>query len=394
MAAFDFIHNQAFDDRAIAFAPQAPQPTPGKPVWELVPLDTGAKVLENGDVQFGLYAPEAGSVSVVLGLCPESPLEMQKDGDGIWKAVLPYDSTFCGPKAFTFRVDGGEVISPYCPVYYSYGMPVNYVEIPDPNTPYVLMQDVPHGSVVTEYYWSDALSDYERCLIYLPPSYHEGGKYPVLYLQHGYGENETSWIYNGKVNHIMDNLIASGEAEPFIVVMNNGMFHGKYNVFPDFQEPFEKSLLESCIPMIEKKYRVKKDKWNRGIAGFSMGSMQSCVYGLRHLDVFSHIGLLSGFMRRVGRPDTDLSKDFELNDHLKIMMDRERFEKEILLFFRGVGSLDAKFDAFEVDDEICDEQGFSGYKNMVRFVADGYPHDWAVMRVLFHEFARRVFSSR
>ena len=194
MENFNFIHNQAFDDRAIAFAPQAPQPVPGKPVWEIIPMDTGAKVLENGDVQFGLFAPEASSVSVVLGLRPESPLEMTKQEDGIWKTVLPYDPTLCGPKAFTFRVDGGEVISPYCPVYYSYGMPVNYVEIPDPNAPFVMMRDVPHGSVVTEYYWSSVLEDFERCLIYLPPSYQEGGEYPVLYLQHGYGENETTWI--------------------------------------------------------------------------------------------------------------------------------------------------------------------------------------------------------
>lgn len=391
MANYDFIHNQAFDDRALSFAPQPPQAVPGKPVWEVIPMDTGAKVFENGDVQFGLFAPDAKNVSVVFGLNPEKPLEMEKKEDGIWKAVLPFDPTFCGPKAFTFRVDGGEVISPFCPVYYCYGMPVNYVEIPDPNAPYVLMRDVPHGSVVTEYYRSDILEDFERCLIYLPPSYQEGGEYPVLYLQHGYGENETSWIYSGKVNHIMDNLIADGEAKPFIVVMCNGMFHGKYNAFAEYQEPFEKSLLEECIPMIEKKYRVKADKWNRGIAGFSMGSMQSCVYGLRHPEIFSHIGLLSGFMRRVGRPDTDLSKDLELNDHLKVMMDKEFFEKEYSLFFRGVGSLDMKFDAFEVDDEICEEQGFSQYKNLVRYVADGYHHDWAVMRVLFHEFAKRLF---
>ncbi len=173
--------------------------------------------------------------------------------------------------------------------------------------------------------------------------------------------------------------------------MANGMFHGKYNTFADFQDPFEQSLLNCCIPAIEKKYRVKADKWNRAIAGFSMGSMQSCVIGLRHMDTFSRIGLLSGFMRRVGRPETDLSKDLELNDHLKLMMDREKFEKEIALFFRGVGSLDMKFDAFQVDDEICKEQGFDTYRNYVRFVAEGYPHDWAVMRILFHEFAGQVF---
>ena len=391
MNTFDFMDNRAFTDRSYAFAPQVPQAEPGKPFWDFTPMDTGVRVLENGDVVFGFYAPDAKSVAVMFDLRQGEMIPLAKEEGGIWKTTVPYDPCFCGPKAFTFFIDGAEVVNPYAPVYFSINRPINYVEIPDPNADFVLMRDVPHGSVVSDFYWSDVLEEYERCLVYLPPSYHEGGEYPVLYLLHGYSENETSWIYNGKVNHIMDNLIAEGKTKPFIVVMPNGMFHGKYNIFPDFQVPFEKSLIECCIPAIEKKYRVKADKWNRAIAGFSMGSMQSCVIGLQHMDVFSRIGLLSGFMRRVGRPDTDLSKDFELNDHLKLMMEKEKFEKEIALFFRGVGSLDMKFDAFQVDDEICEEQGFSSYRNYVRFVAEGYPHDWAVMRILFHEFAGQVF---
>ena len=89
------------------------------------------------------------------------------------------------------------------------------------------MRDVPHGSVTTEFYWSDALETWQRCLVYTPPMYHEGGEYPVLYLQHGAGENETSWIYNGRASHIMDNLIADGKAVPFIIVMNDGMVRAK-----------------------------------------------------------------------------------------------------------------------------------------------------------------------
>lgn len=392
MNTIDYINNRAFTDRSYAFAPQVAQAEPGRPVWEFIPMDTGAKVLENGDVQFGIFAPEAKNVSVMFDLKPGQFIPLTKGEDGIWKTVVPFDPTFCGPKAFTFYIDGAEVVSPYAPIYFCINRPINYVEIPDPNAEFVFMRDVPHGSVVNEFYWSEVLEEYERCLIYLPPSYHEGGEYPVLYLLHGYSENETSWNYNGKVSHIMDNLIAEGKTEPFIVVMPHGMFHGKYNNFPDFQDPFEKSLIECCIPAIEKKYRVKADKWNRAIAGFSMGSMQSCVIGLQNMDVFSRIGLLSGFMRKIGRPESDLCKDLELNNHLKRMMDQENFEKEIKLFFRGIGSLDMKFDAFQVDDEICEEQGFSGYQNYVRFVAEGYHHDWAIMRVLFHEFAGQVFQ--
>lgn len=269
---------------------------------------------------------------------------------------------------------------------------MNYVEIPDPNAPYMTLRDVPHGSIVTEYYYSDVLEEWERCLIYLPPNYQEGGEYPVLYLQHGYSENETSWVYNAKINFILDNLIADGKALPFIVVMANGMFHGKYNIFADFQDPFERSLLTCLIPFIEKKYRVIKDKWHRGIAGFSMGSMQSSLIGLHNMDTFAYIGLLSGFMRRVGGPEKDVDKSLEVNNHLLKMFDRENFEKEIKLFFRGIGSKDGTKKAFDVDDELLEEHGMTDCPNLVRFIAEGYPHDWSTMRILFTEFAQKVFK--
>ena len=388
---FDFMDNQVFNDRFSEFAKSKAQALPGKAFFEYAPIDTGYRVLENGDVYIGYYAPEARDVAIYFGLRPDEPVKLEKGEDGIWRTTLKYDPNFVGPKAFTFRVDGAETISPFIPVYFCYNSIVNYVEIPDPNAEFILMRDVPHGSVVTDYYWSDVLEDWERCLIYLPPGYEKGGEYPVLYLQHGYSENETSWIYNAKINHIMDNLIADDLAEPFIVVMNNGMFHGKY-VFADFQDVFEKSLIECAIPFIESKYRVIKDKWHRGIAGFSMGSMQAALFSLKHMDVFAYAGLLSGFMRRVGGPERDVDKSLELNSHLLNMFDRERFEREIKLFFRGIGSLDATKLAFDIDDELLAEHGMTDCPNIVRYIAEGYPHDWSTMRILFHEFAQRVFK--
>ena len=391
MAVFDFIHNRTFDDRISAFAPQESQRLMGKTMFEFTELDTGAKVLEDGNVQFGFYAPDAKSVAVSFGLKPNEPLNLTLGEDGIWRGELPYDSSFCGPKAFVFLIDGAEAVSPYCSQYYSHGKAINYVEIPDPNTPYVLMRDVPHGTVASEFYWSDAFEAEQRCYIYLPPDYYEGKEYPVLYLQHGAGENETSWIYNGRVNHIMDNLIADGKVEPFIIVMNDGMQRAKNESRLSSGEGLARSLIENCIPMIEKKYHVKKDKWNRGIAGFSMGSMQSCLIGLEHPETFAYIGLLSGFMRKVG-PGKDEERSFEINSHLKTMENREFFEKEYKLFYRGIGEKDAHVDAFLIDDEVCRDHGFLSYSNMVRNVVPGYPHDWAVLRILFHDFAQRLFK--
>ena len=142
MANFDFINNRTFDDRVTAFAPQTPQMIPGDRPFTSVALDTGAKVQPNGDVQFAFYAPKAENVIVVFNLPgAKEPLPLEKGADGIWRGVLPYDPLFCGPKAFTFVVDGAEVISPFCPEFFIYNRTTNYVEIPDPNAPYVLMRD-------------------------------------------------------------------------------------------------------------------------------------------------------------------------------------------------------------------------------------------------------------
>ena len=382
--------NRAFDAQICAFAPLKAQTLPDKAFFEYKPMDTGVRVDEDGNVHLGYWAPDAKEVTACFGMAPRLPME--KGDDDIWRATLPFDKEFVGPKAFNFRVDGTDVVSQFCPTFFSGNSLVNYVEIPDANAPYVELRDVPHGSIVTEYYYSDVLEEWERCLVYLPPAYLEGGEYPVLYLQHGYSENETSWIYNAKINFILDNLIAEGKAEPFIVVMANGMFHGKYNVFADFQDPFEQSLLNCVIPFIEKKYRVKADKWHRGIAGFSMGSMQSSLIGLHNMDKFAYIGLLSGFMRRVGGAEKDKDKSLEVNNHLLAMFDRENFEKEIKLFFRGIGSKDGTKMAFDIDDELLAENGMTGCPVLERFVAEGYPHDWGTMRILFTEFAQKVFK--
>ncbi|MBR2739747.1 MAG: hypothetical protein IKD87_03665 [Oscillospiraceae bacterium] len=118
--------------------------------------------------------------------------------------------------------------------------------------------------------------------------------------------------------------------------------------------------------------------------------MQSCVIGLEHTDVFAYIGLLSGFMRRVG-PGMDLEKSFEINTHLRVMENKDRFLEDVKLFYRGIGSKDSHVEAFLTDDVVCEEHGFSSYPNVVRKVVEGYPHDWAVLRILFHDFAQLIF---
>lgn len=391
MYKFDFINNRVYDDRYSAFSPQGRQTLPGGDMFNPIFVDTGIKVYENGNVDFRFYAPNAKNVSVIFGVRANQPMKMKKDAEGVWKATLSYNPNFCGPKAFHFDVDGAPVLSQYCPQYYSHGMVVHYVDIPDKNTPFVLMRDVPHGTVSYEFYWSDCLETWQRCLVYTPPGYEAGGDYPVLYLQHGGGENETSWVFNGRASHILDNLIANKEAIPFIIVMCDGGVRGKGETMMSYGTAFERTLIDNCIPFIEGKYRVIKNKWNRAIAGFSMGSMQSSIIGLSNPDTFAYVGLLSGFMRRLG-PEVDMDTSNKTNPHLNIMDDKEGFLSQYKLYYRGIGSDDIHIKAFYADDKICSERGYDKYTNVVRNEVDGYPHDWAVLRILLHDFSQRIFK--
>ncbi|MCF0142273.1 MAG: hypothetical protein HUJ75_02735 [Parasporobacterium sp.] len=389
---FEYIdfNNGALLDTPGLFAVPPEQTQRGEDFWHPTVLDVGAKVLSNGDVDFGVYAPDAKTVTMV-GL-PEANAPCQRHEDGTWHYLLKWDAAFCGPKSFSFSIDGMTIVSPHCPVFYTRNHLINYVEIPDPNADFIYMRDVPHGSLVNDYYFSKTLNKYQRVISYLPPGYEKGGTYPVLYLQHGGWENETSWPYNGKVPHIMDNLIADGLAEPFIVVMGNGMIH-----FPDADrrkshELFSENMTESLIPFIDGRYRTKADKWHRAIGGFSFGSEQSCFTGLNHPELFSHIGLLSGFMRMIGS-EFEHDTTFETNFHLKPLLNREQFEADYKLFYRAIGTSDFKYEAaFVPDNKICAENGFDKYKNYRHLEIEGYQHDWAALRILFHDFAQYLFK--
>lgn len=351
-------------------------------------LQTGAIVQPNGDVLFRMYAPAAHSVSVDIA-AHNIHIELENNGDGIWEAVFPY--RFSGPKATEWRVDGNYVLHPYANIYFSYNRAVNYVDIPDPEMDYVLVKDVPHGSVSHEYFFSKATGNFESSLVYTPPGYESGDKkYPILYLQHGAGEGETSWIWNGKANFILDNLIAEGKCEPFIVVMNDGMIRTAEDGSQRFGRfhGFTHMLLEDCMPYIESKYRVIGDKWHRAMAGLSMGSMQTSIIGLSHPELFGWLGLFSGFM---GLPTAD--RTIEAQPHLAAFWDADKLQSNYRLFFRGIGEEDYFKNVFDADDAFCEERGIDpGHLPIhVRRIYPGI-HDWNVWRRCIHDFAQMIFK--
>ncbi len=382
----EFRKNAVFGDWPLHYdklLPETEVPEPGtqlhKVQTEKIERDTGVTVLPNGDVKFRIYAPAVKEVKI---RSKAFAMSLVKTQDGYFEGVLKFEPGLAGPHSFDFIFDGTTLLYPYVPISWHRNRPVNYVDIIDPETPYVLVNDVPHGSVTREIYWSAVMGRWERCLVYTPPGYMKGeGEYPVLYLQHGATENEVTWEYNGRVSSIMDNMIASGEVKPFIIVMNNGMI--AYPDKPGYGTAFGDILLTDCIPFIERTYRVKTDKWNRAMAGLSMGSSQTSHYGLTHPELFGYLGLFSGFMRN--REETGDSP------HLAIMNDPAVFAESFKVFFRSVGDQDALAPRFYEDDEICHAKGVDVCPNFYRVVYEGQTHEFGAWRRALHDFAPLLF---
>ncbi len=391
----EMLTNRSYSNTPLHFSPLLPETVTPPGITDPMEarakarqIPTGALVQSNGDVLFRMYAPNAHSVEVLFET-QKIRVELEKKEDGLWEALFPY--RFSGPKATEWRVDGTYVLHPYANIYFSYNRAVNYVDIPDPEMDYVLIRDVPHGSVTHEYYWSNATENWQSCTVYTPPGYQQSGEtYPVLYLQHGAGEGETSWIWNGKTNFILDNLIAEGGCVPFIVVMNDGMVRTKADEggFMRSFNGFASMLLDDCMPFIESRYRVRTDKWSRAMAGLSMGSMQTSIIGMNHPELFGYLGLFSGFMgsaMRMGDRKTE-------QPHLAAIHDKAKFEADYKVFFRGIGQDDALYAHFAADDELCERYGVDP-ANLSTHVRRIYPgvHDWNVWRRCLHDFAQLIF---
>ncbi len=205
-------------------------------------------------------------------------------------------------------------------------------------------------------------------MVYTPPGYHKSAEdYPVLYLQHGHGENETCWTYHGKINFIMDNLLAQGRAKPCLIVMNNGMVpteaDGSFASRPWLFEPL---LLRDCIPFIEANYRCKTDRLSRAIAGLSMGSMQASCISLHHPELFAWVGIFSGFVKKLSQPDPSP------NDHLAALEDTSAVKDAYRLFYRAIGSQDFFGGIFREESEMLEGYGLG-------------PAQWPAHREVFYE---------
>ncbi len=270
-------------------------------------------VNSQGYARFRVEAPQAKSVIVSLGLGGRGGTVLRKGKDGVWTGTTdgPMDEGF---HYYHLTVDGGTFNDPGANNYFGSTRWESGIEIPAHDEDFFQVKKVPHGQMREITFWSESTQTHRTAFVYTPPMYDEtntaakgnskkkaGAKaketrYPVLYLQHGWGENETSWPRQGKAGIIMDNLIAEGKAEPFIIVMTYGMTNeAKWGTLGNFKvDDFEKVLVDELVPYIDANFRTKADRDNRAMAGLSMGGFETRNITLRRPEVFGSYGLLSG----------------------------------------------------------------------------------------------------
>jgi enterochelin esterase family protein len=267
------------------------------------------QVNSEGSVRERIVAPQATSVALDIGAV-KYPLT--KGENGVWIGdSKPQDEGF---HYYQIVVDGAQVPDPNSLYFYGASRWGSGIEIPAKDQDFYALKNVPHGQLREVLYFSKTGNSTRHCFVYTPPDYDKdpAKRFPVLYLQHGMGENETGWGAQGNAGLIMDNLLADGKAKPFIIVMENGLNTGNASA----QRPagatngapargpggrggmnfnaFERILLDDLIPYIDANYRTIADQPHRAMAGLSMGGMQTHTITLAHLNTFSHIGMFSG----------------------------------------------------------------------------------------------------
>ena len=329
--------------------------------------------------------------------------EMTKDENGVWTGTSePQDEGF---HYYQLNIDGASVPDPGSLYYYGASRWGSGIDVPAADEEFYTVKNVPQGSINEVYYWSDVTEKMRHGYIYLPAEYYKNPtkKFPVLYLQHGMGENETGWSAQGKTGIIMDNLIAAGKAVPFLIFMDNGLdvrrpgdpapgqggFGGPR---PQGQRPqggpgqggprrgfgfnaFQDVLIKDIIPMVEKNYRVIADADHRAMAGLSMGGMQTHGITLANPTTFGYVGMFSG-----GTFNTEELKD------------AADFKKTNKVLFMSAGGKETRMAEGENSVGAAANNLKALGINAHSYVSPGTAHEWQTWRRSLYQFAQLLFK--
>lgn len=342
-----------------------------KPSITCQPGQEYPQVNSQGYVRFRVVAPQAKYVICTAGLgggMGGTVLKKQEDGSWIGTTLVPEDEGF---HYYTINVDGASVLDPGTNSYYGGSRWQSGVEVPAKDDAfYTKRDDIEHGNVQKIEFYSPSTKTTRVAHVYTPAGYDKNlkTKYPVLYLQHGWGENETSWMWQGKADIIMDNLIADKKIEPFIVVMTYGMTNEiKFGGMGNFTaEDFQKVLVDELIPYVDSHFRTKADKDHRAMCGLSMGAMETRLITLARPETFGYYGLFSG---GVYAPK-------DIND-----------PKRAKLIFMSCGGKEQP----ESIKKATEELKAAGY-NAVGYVSEGTAHEFLTWRRSLYQIAPMLFK--
>jgi enterochelin esterase-like enzyme len=346
---------------------------------------------------FRIKADQAQKVQLLMEL-GQATYDMVKGENGLWevttKPLLP------GFHYYLISVDGFDSTDPGSKTFFAARKEVSGIEVPAPESDFFASKDVPHGAVRSEWYFSKATGDWRRVFVYTPPGYDKSTeRYPVLYLQHGWGENEEAWSHQGHENFILDNLIAAHKAKPMILVNENGMTGIHFQPPPPprpvsspspppprsipnaFKEErytlFDRVISNDLVPFIDAHFRTMPDREHRALAGLSMGGGEAIRIGLNHLDQFAYLGAFSPALSI-----TDTAKDYD-----GVLADPARANRQLRLLWIGVGSEDFLLAAVKESHETLEK---AGIKHV--WVESSGAHVWTVWRKYLADFAPRLFQ--
>ncbi len=327
------------------------------------------QVNSQGYVRFRINAPGADSVRVSLGLGGRGGTLLTKGADGFFTGTTagPMDEGF---HYYHLAVNGGTFNDPGTLNFYGSVRWESGIEIPAHDQDFYALKDVPHGNVQQVLFPSKSTNTSRRAFVYTPPGYEKdkSKKYPVLYLQHGWGEDETAWSNQGHANLIMDNLIAEGKIKPFIIVMTYGMTNElKWGHMKEFKiDPFQTVLVDELIPYVDTYFRTLAGASHRAMAGLSMGGMETHTITLNKPDAFAYYALLSG----------GIYKPEEIKDKSKVK-----------LIFISCGSRERPDGVKNAVDTLKQ----AGY-NAVSYISENTAHEFLTWRRSLHELAPLLFK--
>src|SRR6201996_2764215 len=305
------------------------------------------RIHADGSVTFRIQANQAQRVQLLMEL-GQSVYEMTKAADGLWevttKPLLP------GFHYYAISVDGFVSNDPGSRVFFAARKEVSGLEVPAPESEFFALKNVPHGTVREEWYFSKLTGQPRRIYVYTPPGYdRSNSRYPVLYLQHGFGEDEAGWSDQGHENFILDNLIAVHKAKPMIIVNEDGMTGVHYDLpvpkpgvksttseqvarffMEEKYSTFDSIVSTELIPFIDANFRTFPDRDHRAFAGLSMGGAQALRIGLNHMDKFAYLGVFSPAVAI-----TDPKKDYD-----GVLADSAKVNRQLRLLWLGIGTDD------------------------------------------------------